>query len=129
MTSAPLLKGQSGLALTLVMVILMLLAATGGYVINLSYNQKRFLDSTSGNRIKAYYWAQAGIVNANTRIGENYTGGLLGGGGTNFNEPSYDPAPYALDMDGDGVNDVTVDIGTKDASTGLRPIVATGRGT
>ena len=85
----------------------------------LGYNQKKLSDAAGGRRAKIYYRAQAGVVEANWRIREN-----IGG---NFTTPAYDPAPYSIDVDGDTVNDCTIDIGpVTNAATKQRAIASTG---
>ena len=97
------------MALTVVVVILVMLALISAYVTQLGYNQRAIGDSNSGLRVRAYYRAQAGAVEAATRIRTDYTVGLAPGG--SFAVDAYDPNPYDIDVDGDAVNDATVDIG------------------
>ncbi len=107
---------EKGMALTIVMVTLILLSLIAGYALNLSYNQHKLFGDSSGKRIKIYYMAQAGAVDAEWRIRTNF--------GANFTNP-LTTMTYSGDVDGDGVNDFTVVIGAVNAN-GLRPIDSTG---
>ncbi len=111
--------------MSIVLIVLIMLALLAVYIASFSYNQRVFMDRNSSQRIKIYYRAKAGVVNAHWRIRTNYTAGLSPGG--SFATDAYDPAPYSLDVDGDGVYDTTVDIGpVTNAATKQRAINATG---
>jgi Tfp pilus assembly protein PilX len=119
-------QNLKGFALTMVIIILVLLALLATYITSISYNQRRFLDRNSSKRMKIFYCAKAGVVDANWRIRTNYTAGLLPAAGS-FANDVYDPAPYNLDVDGDGTVDTTVDIGpVTNAATKERAINSTG---
>jgi hypothetical protein len=92
------------------MAIVAMLAAMAGYITNLSYNQ-RLLAKTAGGSgsIVSFYHAKAGLVNASWRIRTNTFGGLTPPG--QFTTDAWNPNPYNLDVNGDGTNDTTVDIG------------------
>jgi hypothetical protein len=92
------------MALTVVIIVLMMLVLLGGYILTLAYNHYRLQQSVGGQRMAAYYRARAGVVDAQWRIRRD-PGGLFAAGG-----PAYNPSAYSLDIDDDGVNDVTVDI-------------------
>ena len=114
--------GSKGMALTIVMIIAIILALLAGYATNSSFNQRKVVDNASGHRAKVYYCAQAGVVDANWRIRSNYTTDA----GT-YNNNAYDPPPYTLDVDGNGVADCSVDIGpVVNAAKGNRQILSTG---
>ena len=110
------LNNSRGMALVVVMVVIIMLTIIAGFVANLGYNQRRLLDVASGHRIRVYYRAQAGVVDALWRIRVNYL--------TNFTVPG-NTAAYSLDVDSDGINDTTVTIGAANAA-GVRAINATG---
>lgn len=104
------------MTVSIILVIIMALLAT--FVTVLGYNQKKLSDSIGGRRAKVYYRAQAGVTEAGWRIREN-----IGG---NFTTDAYDPAPYSIDVDGDTINDCTIDIGTANVITKQRSISSTG---
>jgi len=103
------IKSDKGAILTVVIMVIVLLTLLAGYTLNFAYNQKRLTDRSSGAHLKAYYRAQAGVVDAQWRLRTD-PGGLFAANG-----PAYNPPAYSLDIDGDGVNDVTVDIGATTA--------------
>ncbi len=113
---------DKGIAMTLVIVIIIILTMLAAYVTSLAYNQRRVTDTAGGGRAKIYYRAKAGVVEANWRIRTNYTAGLTPG---SFLIPTYDPAPYTIDVDEDGTADCQIDIGPADG-TGKRAINSTG---
>ena len=121
---SPDIKKQDGVALAVVIIVIILLTLVTAFTANLGYNQKRLMDASSGRRIKIYYRAMGGAVDASWRIRTNYTTGLVPAG--TFTNPLYDPGPYALDVDGVNGNDTDVDIGPVNAQ-GVRPIQSTGR--
>ena len=119
------IQDKRGIALTVVVVVMIVMAILSTYAMNLGYNQKLLTDQSSGRRAKIYYRAQAGLVHAYWRIRVNNTAGLAPAG--SFATDAYNPGPYTLDVDGDGVNDVSVDIGpVTDPATKQRAILATG---
>ncbi len=119
------LQKNEGAALIIVILIIIMLTLIGGFMLNLGYNQRRLLASSSARHIRNYYAAQAGVVDANSRIRTNYTAGLTPAG--DFTDPAYDPQPYMIDLNGDGIQDVSVDIGpVTDVTTGARQINSTG---
>ena len=129
MAQRPKIRNERGLALAAAIAIIMILVLLAGYVTQLSYNQKKLSASGSGQRVRNYYRAQAGVVDAGWRIRANYTVGLPNGGTApfNFTNDGYNPGPYNLDVDGDGAVDCTVDIGAvTNAATKQRPILSTG---
>ena len=128
--------GQRGVALTISIIILIMLALVGIFVTNLGYNQKRMTDVSSGQRIRLYYNAQAGIVNATWRIRTDQTTAATVGTAVmsamvpavaNFSaNPAY-TGTYTLD---DGTIHVTVTIGAVGADPAhptVRPITSVGR--
>lgn len=117
-------KSESGAALTIAIITLVALTGVAGYAMTQAYHQKKLVDTTSGKRIIAYYRAQAGVVHACWRIRTNYTTGLSPAG--SFLTDAYDPNPYSIDVDGDSVNDTTIDIGPVNGATGLRTISSRG---
>ncbi len=129
------LHSKSGIALTVVIIILAILAMMAGYILSLGYNRRRVVDAASGTRAKIYYRAQAGVHDATVRIRKNYAftapgnvGPMLtdiGSVGADFSNPGYNPAAYTIDVDGDGTQDTRIDIGVVNGS-GQRPIVSTG---
>ena len=114
---------RDGMAMTVAIIVIIILVSIVGYATTLGFNQKKLLDLSTGKRMIVYYRAQAGAVEAAWRIRENYTTGLLPAG--TFADPNYNPAAYSIDVDLNGVNDATIDIGPVNA-TGRRPIVSTG---
>ena len=58
------LSNNRGMAITVVMITLILLSLLAGYSLNLSFNQTRLFQNSAGKRVKVYYAAQAGVVNA-----------------------------------------------------------------
>ncbi len=118
-----LMRDNKGVAMTIVMIILMVLAIMAGYILNFGYNRKRIVDAASGTRAKVYYRAQAGVHDAAVRIRKNYTVGLLPAG--SFLNPAYDPNAYNIDVDGNGSMDTTINIGAVNAQ-GQRTIDSTG---
>lgn len=114
-----------GVALTLVIVIMIMLGLIAGVVTSLGISQKKLMDAASGRRAKIYYRAQGGVINADWRIRTDYTTGLSPAG--TFTNDAYDPGPYSLDVDGDGTNDTTVDIGAvTNVATKARPVYSCG---
>ena len=130
------LKDERGVALTVAVVIIIVLTLLAGFAVNFSYNKKRMVDLGSGKHDVINYRAQAGLVDAMTRIRLNATAGLSPAG--DFTDPDYDPQSYQLSVDGRGtVNavtklcssgcDTTVDIGpVTNAATGQRSIKSDG---
>src|SRR3989338_8933204 len=110
-------QNSKGVALTVVVIVLIMVALLTGYVASLGYNQRRVTDAASGRRVKVNYRAQAGMVDAMWRIRTDYRGvtdytaAALTPAGT-FTDPNFNPNPYLIDVDRDGANDVSVDIGT-----------------
>ena len=116
---------NKGLALTIVMIVIIMLAIISAFSTNLGFNQKKMIDANSGRRAKIYFKAQAGVVDANWRIRTDYTVGLAPAG--SFTTDAYNPGPYLLDVDQNGTNDVSVDIGpVNNAATKSRQILSTG---
>lgn len=115
-------KNQNGVALTIVVIVLIIMGILSAYAMNLGYNQRRMQEQASGRRIKIYYRAQAGAVNAMWRIRSDVAGDLTPAG--TFTNAAYNPNTYLMDIDGDGVNDTSVDIGP--LVGGQRAILSTG---
>ena len=105
--------------MTIVIIVIVIMAFLATLITTLGYNQRKLSDSAGGRRAKIYYQAQAGVIEARWRIREN-----IGG---NFTTDAYDPAPYSIDVDGDGTNDCDIDIGPANPVTKQRAIVATGK--
>lgn len=118
-----LLTDSKGVAMMVVIMLIIMLALIASFVASLSYNQRRLVDASSGKRIKIYYAAQAGLVDANWRIRTDYTTGLTPAG--SFATATYAPNPYFIDVDENGTNDVKVTIGAVNTN-GLRPIDSVG---
>jgi len=110
---------DKGIAMTFVIIIIIILAFLATLVTVLGYNQRKLSDSAGGRRAAIYYRAQAGVIEASWRIREN-----IGG---SFTTDTYDPAPYSIDVDGDGTDDCDINIGPANAVTKQRSIVSTGR--
>ncbi len=130
-------KNKNGIALTLVIIVLAILTLMAGYIVNLGYNRTRVVDAASGTRAKIYYRAQAGVHDATTRIRKNYTGAQFDPAPPgpesptpaltppgSFLDPNYNPDPYLIDVDANGVMDTRVDIDRENG--GRREIVSTG---
>ena len=130
---------ERGVVITIVVISLLMMTMIAGFAALLAYNQNRLLGAITGRRILSYYRSQAGVVDAIWRIRSNFTTGLSAVAGTvNFNDPTFDPAIYGLDIDVNppqiknlgvpaeaALADVRVDIGAVGAN-GSRPIEATG---
>lgn len=122
---------QKGAALGLVVVFTILIVFIGAYVLSAGYNQTNQINAVGIQRTKIYFRAQAGVVDALWRI---RTDTIPPGSSGSFATDSFDPPAYYIDIDLNaatsskttGVSDVMVDIGPKDASSGLRTIAATG---
>ncbi len=146
------LKKEGGFVLTAAIIFILMLVFLAAFVLNVGYNQRVMTNNVGLVRARAYYRAQAGVVDANARIRINYVTGLVAGAGstgTSFLDPGYNPAPYHLDLDMNPPTfsaaasipadyDVTVDISAVDKNnngtdvnplTGRRIIEATGKGT
>lgn len=111
------MRGDRGAALTLAIVIVMILSTLAAVALALAYNYRMMRDGLTAQHARAHFRAQAGVVDARWRIRNNF--------GMDFTVAANDPAPYDIDIDGDGTNDVTVDIGPADGN-GLRPIQSVG---
>lgn len=120
--------------MTLVVIVLVILTLLAGYIVNLGYNRKRVVDAASGTRAKIYFRAQAGIHDATARIRKNYTGAQFDPGvpgpeaptpaltpAGSFLDPAYNPDPYLIDVDADGVMDTQVNIGAEEIHPVLGP--------
>ena len=148
------MKNENGFILTVAILFIIMLVSLAGFVMNAGYNQKKLINSVGPTRTKAYYRAQAGVVDAQARIRLNYVTGLVadaanGSTGTSFSDPGYNSAPYHLDLDQNPPAlsaagtiptgyDVTVDISAVDKNnngsavspvTGRRIIEVTGKDT
>lgn len=110
---------RRGIALTLVIIIIVSVSMVTAAALTFGYNQRLAARKVVSSRTEAYFFASAGLVDAGEAIRRD--------AGGNFADPAFNPAPYSLDVDGDRVDDVTVDIGPRDPATGLRRILATGR--
>ncbi len=111
-------KNHNGVALTLAIVMIFVIIILGIIALNLAFNYRKLSDSVSAAHVQAYFRAQAGVVDARWRIRNN-----IGG---DFTVAATTLGPYPLDIDGDGVNDVTVTITAANAQ-GLRTISSQGR--
>ncbi len=111
------LKKQDGIALTLAIIMILVMIVLGIVALSLAYNYRTLSDSISVSHTRAYFRAQAGIVDARWRIRNNI--------GVDFRVATNTLGPYSLDIDGDGVNDVTITIGAANAQ-GLRTISSQG---
>lgn len=109
---------EAGVALTAVIISIVLVSLVAASALSLGYHQRVLTKKAVSSRTKAYYFAQAGLVDAREIIRKD--------AGGNFATPSYNPAPYTLDVDGDGDADVTIDIGAVNGTTGYRTVEATG---
>ena len=128
-------KGDQGAVLTLVIIIIIILTLLAGYILSFAYNQRRLAGHLSGAHLKAYYRAQAGVVNAQWRIRTNTFTDIGGAGGNNFLNPAWNPGPYSINLTTNTVSqpplatdDVQVDIGATTAE-GFRLIESTGSDT
>jgi Tfp pilus assembly protein PilX len=110
--------------MTIVIIVIIVLGLLAAYVTQLGYNQSRLSSTSGARRAKMLYLAKAGVVEASWRIRENYTVGLTPG---SFLVDGYDPAAYSIDVNGDGTNDCSINIGpVTNAATKQRQIQATG---
>ncbi len=130
---------EQGAALTVAIMTVLLLSILGVTVLTLAYNQARLTNAAVGGRTKAFYRAQAGMVDGQEKIhvGSCPACQKVGcascdsscptfGAACPYENPGLDPKAYSLDVDGDKVMDTTVDIGPVDAKTNLRDIVSLG---
>ncbi len=113
----PRMTNAHGFALSIAIITIVLLATLAVSVLMLGFHQRRIVRTVT-HRTQAYYFAQAGLVDARERIRRNQAP-------DNFTNNAFDPPQYSLDVDGNGVNDVLVDIGPEDALR-LRPISVLG---
>ena len=134
-------QSDKGAVLTVVIIVIIILTLLAGYTLNFAYNQRRLTNRLSGTQLKAYYRAQAGVVNAQWRIRTNFVtdiGGVVGG--NDFLNPAWNPDSYSINLTTNVVShpplatdDVLVDIGEVDTSAtpakGFRRIESTGRDT
>ncbi len=111
-------RQRTGLALTLVILIIFMVTLVSAAALSLGYNQRLLAKKAVGSRTRAYYYAKAGLVDALELLRKDPGG--------NFTDPDFDPAPYTLDIDADGNADVTIDISAEDPSTRRRTIQSTG---
>lgn len=109
---------QKGLALTLAIITAVLVTALAAAALSFGYNQRILTKTAVGGRTLAFYYAKAGLVDAQELLRTDPSG--------DFGDPTYDPPPYTLDVNGDGASDVTVDISARDGTTNLRTIQTTG---
>jgi hypothetical protein len=124
--------GARGAVLLVVLITLLMMMALIGAVLSLASNQAVATSQVTNRYVRNYFRAHAGVVDARERIRLNDTSGL--GGATDFEDPTYDPPAYFIDLYNDSMHtgaqasgdDVRVDIGPEDPSTGLRSVVATG---
>ena len=119
---------ERGVALIVVVVVVLMLTAIAGYMMQLGFNQRKLTQIAGGQRAKTYFRAQAAIVEANWRIRTDYTAGLAPGGVAPFNFANdlYDPGSKDIDVDGNGTMDARFDIGPANPVTKVREILATG---
>lgn len=110
--------GRSGIAMTITIILIIASTLLAAAALSVGYQYRRLREGVGALHAQSYYRAQAGVVDARWRIRNNI--------GANYLVAATDPAPYTLDIDGDGTVDVTVDIGPADGG-GLRRILATGR--
>ena len=110
-------KRPAGFALTATVIAILLMVILAATALLLASNMRQIQDRFLAGRTRAYYYAQAGTVDAQWRIRTNL--------GDEYG-PADDPPSYTVDVNGDGRADVTVDIGAEDPSTHLRQISATG---
>ena len=137
-------KNKDGFVLTVAIIFIIMLALLAVFVLNAGANKRIMADNVGATRARAYYRAQAGVVDAQARIRMNYTTGLVadtahGSTGTSFTDNNYNPTPYHLDLSTNPPTlstaavipagyDVTVDISAVDkdnAGTAVNPL--TGR--
>ena len=110
-------QNERGIAMILAIITMLLILTVAGAILTLAYNQRRLGAGVGEAKLRAYYRAKAGLVDAQWRIRTD-PGGLFAAGGT-----LYDPMPYTLDTDGDGTDDVMADLGPiADATTAARRI-------
>ena len=119
------IQNSKGVALTVVVIVLIMVALLTGYVASLGYNQRRVTDAASGRRAKIFYRAKAGAVDAAWRIRVNYFPTQIPP--NSFLTDAWDPPAYTLDVDGDGTADTSVDIGpVTNPATRQRAVLSTG---
>ena len=107
---------SKGEALTVVLIVVILLAIISATLMTLGYNQRKLQKSAGSGQAAAYYRTRGGVVEAFWRIRSNYQDNYTVAGTTKN---------YSLDVDGDGTNDTTINIGARDAiQAGLRQITA-----
>ena len=128
MTMSGISKKEGGFVLTAAIMFIVMLALLAGFVLNAGYNKRILANNVGITRTRAYYRAQAGVVDAAARIRLDYTTGLTSG---SFTNPAYNPAPYYLDLDANPPTlsaapftgyDVTVDISAVDRDNNGNPV-------
>ncbi len=125
---------ERGAALTVAIMTVLLLSILGVTVLTLAYNQARLTNAAVGGRTKAFYRAQAGMVDGQERIHAGSCPACQGAcpictatcATCPYETPILDPKAYTIDVDGDAVPDTTVDIGPVNAKTQLRDIISLG---
>ena len=88
---------SKGVALTVVVVVLVMMALLSAYVSTLGFHQRKITDAASGGRTKIFYRAKAGVVDATWRIRVNYFQGQIPP--NTFLNANWDPPVYNLDVD------------------------------
>ena len=125
-------RDEKGMALTIVIVITLIIVLLAGYILNLSYNKTRLVNTVGVKRTRTYYRAQAGVVDAFWRIRVNKPAEGAG----SFKDPAFAPPPYFIDIDTNTVtadrtaaSDVEVIISPMDDATKIRRVESIGFGT
>ena len=116
----PITKKLKGEALTVVMIVLVMMAAISATVMSLGYNQRRIQQTAGGGKTVAYYLAKGGIVDAFWRLQHK----IDKDGNPNYTWPTNATVEYDIDVAGHGAMDTHVKITAPDAITGLRTITA-----
>ena len=117
--------------MTVVVVALIILTIMAAFALNFGYNRKKVVDNYSRGRTVRLYRAEGGFVDARARIRIDFTSSFYAPGKNpctpdgSFTDDNYDPLPYLLDVDGDGVKDTRVDIGPVTNPTKQREIRST----
>jgi len=110
--------------------MLFLFTLSALFAVDTGFQQRKVTESVVGARVRNYYRAQSGMVDAFERIRRNQV--PPGSSGGDFTDPDWPPSPvvYYIDLDTDtadaaqtAADDVFITISKVDATTDLRTVV------
>jgi Tfp pilus assembly protein PilX len=124
---------RRGIAMTAAIMTIMILAILAAVVLNLALNQARLAGAPVQGRTRAFFRAQAGLVDAKERIRIGSCPACKGACASCDTACATCPyeldattANYTLDVEGDAVQDTTVTISARNTTTKLRTITSNG---